>query len=387
MRKNYLTFGAPELTQDDIDAAVETLKSGWIGTGPRAQAFEQAFADYTGARHAVALSSCSAALHLALLCSGIQPGDEVITSPVTYCATANAIIHAGAVPVFADVDPATGLMAPEHVEALLTSNTRAILPVHLAGRACDMDALTGIAEKRGLTVIEDCAHAIETRFNGKQAGRFGAAGCFSFYVTKNVTAVEGGMLITDDDAIAARARTLASNGLSSDAWARYSDEGYKHYEAVEAGFKYNLPDLHAAIGLSQLKRIDQNLQRRRAIARQYNKNLLTLPCFTPEMDDDGSNRSAWHLYPLLIDLNRLKITRDEFILRLHERNIGAGVHYRSLHLHRYYRDRFGLAPEDLPGAFWHSERTVSLPLSPGMNDTDAEDVIEAVSDTLKEQRR
>lgn len=386
MRDHFLVFGAPVLTEEDLEAVLATFRSGWIGTGPKAAEWEQTFARYTGAKHAVSLSSCTAALHLAMLSLGIQPGDEVITTPMTFCATANAILHAGARPVFADVDPRTGLIQPAEIERRITPRTRLILPVHLAGRACSMREILALCEAWGLALIEDCAHAIETLYEGQHAGTFGRAGCFSFYVTKNLTAIEGGMVITNDQDIAEQIQTRALHGLTADAWKRFSDAGFKHYEMASLGYKYNFPDVHAALALSQFKRLETNLQRREAIWRRYDAAFANLPCLIPPPPEPGT-RHARHLYTLLLDLDALTISRDRFLDELHQRNIGGGVHYLSLHLHRYYREQFGLRPQDYPHALWHSDRTVSLPLSAGLTEADVADVIEAVTDVLTRFKR
>lgn len=386
MRDKFLVFGAPDITGEDLAAVLDTFRSGWIGTGPKAAELEQIFARYTNAKFAVSLSSCTAALHLAMLSLGIQPGDEVITTPMTFCATANAILHAGGRPVFADVDPRTGLIRPEEIEKRITPRTRVILPVHLAGRACPMREIVALADARGLALVEDCAHAIETLYQGRHAGTFGQAGCFSFYVTKNLTAIEGGMVITNDPDIARQTQIRALHGLTADAWKRFSDAGFKHYEMVSLGYKYNLPDVHAALALSQFKRLDANLERREAVWRQYDAAFVNLPCLIPP-PPDADTRHARHLYTLLLDLEALTITRDRFLEELRLRNIGGGVHYLSLHLHRYYRERFDLRPGDYPHALWHSDRTVSLPLSAGLSDADVADVIEAVTDVLTRFRR
>ncbi len=386
MRDTFLVFGAPQLTEDDLQSVMDTLKSGWIGTGPRSAEFERVFCHYTGGTFAAALSSCTSALHLSMLALGIRPGDEVITTPMTFCATANAIVHAGAIPVFADIDPYTGLIDPNEIEKHITSRTKAILPVHLCGRCCEMDTILSIAKEHHLYVIEDCAHAIETIYRGKHAGTLGDVGCFSFYVTKNVTAIEGGMIITRHEEIADQVKILALHGMSADAWSRFSDQGFKHYEVSYPGFKNNLTDVHAALALSQLKRIEHNLVRREAIWQQYDAAFQNLPCFIP-LPPEKETRHARHLYTLLLDLNALKLDRDRFLQELHDVQIGGGVHYRSLHLHRYYRDTFNFQSHDFPGSYWHSERTVSLPFSAGLTDQDVSDVIEAVQHILKSNKR
>jgi dTDP-4-amino-4,6-dideoxygalactose transaminase len=266
-RESFLVFGAPLIEQEEIDEVVRTLRSGWIGTGPKVARFEQAFRDFVGAPHVAAVNSCTAALHLSLLASGVGPGDEVITTPMTFCATVNAIIHAGATPVLADVDPRTSNIDPEQVWRKLSPRTRAVVPVHFAGRPCDMDALSTIAAERGLRVIEDCAHAIETQYHGRKAGTFGDFGCFSFYVTKSVVTGEGGMVVCKREDDIARIKMLALHGMSVDAWKRFGDEGFKHYQVIECGFKYNMMDLQASLGIHQLARVERHHARRSEIWR------------------------------------------------------------------------------------------------------------------------
>ena len=380
-RETYLVFGSPEILEAEIDEVVATLRSGWIGTGPKVQAFERAFRDYTGAGHAVAVSSCTAALHLALVAIGLKPGDEVIVPAMTFAATANAVIHAGGRPVLADVDRRTMCLDPEDVERRVTPRTRALIPVHFAGRPCDMDALLGLAGRHGLAVIEDCAHAVETLYHGRHAGTLGDLGAFSFYVTKNVTTAEGGMVTTADGVRAKRIMTLALHGLSADAWKRFSDEGYKHYEVAEPGFKYNMTDLQASLGIHQLRRVEENLVVRRDLWAYYDDAFADLPVFPVPPEEPGT-RHARHLYTLLLDLDRLRAGRDEVQRALHRQRIGTGVHYRALHLHRYYQEALGYAAGDLPNAEWISERTLSLPLSPKLTDDDVLDVVAAVRGTL-----
>jgi dTDP-4-amino-4,6-dideoxygalactose transaminase len=381
-RGEYLVFGSPAIEEEDIEEVVATLRSGWIGTGPRAHAFELAFADYVGAPHAVSVNSCTAALHLALLALGLGPGDEVVIPAMTFAATANVVAHTGASPVFADVDTDTLCIDPDDLAARLTPRTRAILPVHFAGRPGEMDAILALAQERELAIVEDCAHAIETMYDGRHAGTFGDFGAFSFYVTKNVVTGEGGMLITPDAAAAARLKTLALHGLDADAWTRFSDRGFRHYEVSEPGYKYNMTDLQAALGLGQLARVEANLLRRREIWARYDEAFADLPVRTPAPEAPGT-RHARHLYTLLLDLDRLRIDRDGVLATLHVLGIGTGVHYRAIHLHRYWRARYGLSPGALPGAEWISERTLSLPLSPRLSDDDVADVIDAVRHTLQ----
>lgn len=380
-KERFLVFGAPPIEEAEIEEVVASLRSGWLGTGPKVAQFEADFARYRNAPHAVAVNSCTAALHLSLLASGLKPGDEVITTPLTFCATANAIIHAGATPVLADVDPRTMNIDPREVEKKLSPRTRAILPVHFAGRPCDMDALLAIAQRHDLKVIEDCAHAIETEYHGRAAGTFGDYGCFSFYVTKNVVTGEGGMVLAREEDAAARIKVLALHGMSQDAWKRFSDAGYKHYEVVDAGFKYNMMDLQAAIGIHQLKRVEPYWIRRREIWQRYNQAFADLPIALPA-DPEPDTRHAYHLYTILVDQERTGLTRDHFLDAMTTQNIGIGVHYRSLPEHPFYQQAFGWRPEQYPNAARIGRQTVSLPLSPKLSDADVQDVIAAVRRTL-----
>ena len=377
MRERFLTFGAPLIGEAEIAEVVDSLRSGWLGTGPKVARFERDFAAYKGADQAVAVNSCTAALHLSLLAAGLGPGDEVITTPLTFCATVNAILHAGATPVLADVDPITFNLDPAAVAARITPRTRAILPVHFAGRPCNMGALVALAEQHDLRVIEDCAHAIESTYEGQAIGTFGDFGCFSFYVTKNVVTGEGGMILARRAEDAARLKTLALHGMSHDAWKRFSDSGYRHYQVVECGFKYNMMDLQAAIGLHQLARVEASWQRRRAIWARYQDAFADLPVTRPA-ESDPHSRHAHHLYTLLVDEARCGRTRDDFLEHMTAQRIGVGVHYLSLSEHPYYQDRLGWRPADTPNAMRIGRQTVSLPLSPALTDADVADVIAAV---------
>ena len=381
IREDYLVFGSPQLLDPEIDQVVAALRSSWIGTGPRVKEFEQAFAQYTNARHAVAVNSCTAALHLACVALGIGPGDEVIVPAMTFASTANVVIHAGGTPVFADVDRATMCLGPADAAARITPKTKAIVAVHFAGRACDVDALLQLAEQHGIRLIEDCAHAVETLVHGQHAGTFGDFGGFSFYATKNVVTGEGGMLVTASDESAQRVQRLALHGLSADAWKRFSDAGFKHYEVMEPGFKYNMMDLQAAIGLPQLERVERNLLRREEIWSKYDKAFSDLPVFLPPPPAAGT-RHARHLYTLLLDIDRLSVTRDQIQAALHAQRIGTGIHYKAVHLHHYYREHFGARTGTLPNAEWISDRTISLPLGPKLTDRDVDDVIVVVRRTL-----
>ena len=381
MRKSFLVFGAPKIEQSEIDEVVASLQSGWLGTGPKVARFEQAFSAYKGAKHVAALNSCTSALHLSILSAGIGQGDEVITTPMTFCATVNAIIHAGATPVLADVKPDTMNIDPEDIKRKITSRTRAILPVHFAGRPCDMDAILDIARRNNLVVIEDCAHAIETEYRGRKSGTFGDFGCFSFYVTKNIVTGEGGMVLARKEEDIARIKVLGLHGMSKDAWKRFSDEGYKHYQVVECGFKYNMMDIQAAIGIHQLGRIEQYWRRREEIWRRYSNAFADLPITLPSEIEPGT-RHAYHLYNILVDEARTGIGRDAFLTAMTSKNIGVGVHYLSVPEHSYYQKNFGWNTGNYPHAMRIGRQTVSLPISVKLTDDDVEEVIRAVKETL-----
>ena len=382
MRKDFLVFGSPLIEQAEIEEVVSSMKSGWLGTGPKVAQFEKDFAAYKGVPHAVAVNSCTAALHLSLLAADLTPGDEVITTPMTFCATINTIIHAGATPVLADIDPGTMNIAPGQIEQKITARTRAILPVHFAGRACDMDAICAIAQQHNLKIIEDCAHSIETEYKGRKTGTFGDFGCFSFYVTKNIVTGEGGMVLCKNEGEAARIKTLALHGMSKDAWKRFTDEGYKHYSVTECGYKYNMMDIQAAIGIHQLKKIDRYWQRRQEIWRQYNDAFKNLPIGLVDKPEQNT-RHAYHLYTILIDEINSGIRRDEFLNAMTAQKIGVGVHYLSIPEHPYYQKTFGWKPEDYPNAMRIGRQTVSLPISAKMDDSDVTDVISAVMSIFK----
>jgi dTDP-4-amino-4,6-dideoxygalactose transaminase len=376
-KDRFLVFGSPTIEDAEIQEVVASMKSCWLGTGPKVARFEANFALYKQARYAIAVNSCTAALHLSMLAAGIKPGDEVIVPALTFCATVNAIIHTGATPVLVDVDPFTMNMIPKLVEEKLNKKTRALLPVHFAGRPCEMDVLCKIASQNNLKLIEDCAHAIETVSKGQKAGTFGDFGCFSFYVTKNVTTGEGGMVLTKSEEDASRIKMLALHGMTQDAWKRFSDEGYRHYEVVEAGFKCNMMDLQAAIGIHQLRRVESNWLRRQEIWQSYNDAFRDLPIVLPAEPEPGT-RHAYHLYPILVDEVRTRISRDAFLDAMTAQNIGVGVHYLSIPEHRYYQETFGWRPEDYPNAMRVGRQTVSLPLSAKLTDEDANDVVLSV---------
>lgn len=377
MRDDFLVFGSPPIEEPEIAEVVATLRSGWIGTGPRVARFEEMFKRYIGCEHAVAVNSCTAALHLSMVVSGVKQGDEVITSPMTFCATANAVVHTGARPVFADVERDTGNLDPDRVEAAITPRTRAILPVHYAGRPCRMDRLEALARRHGLLLIEDAAHAIESAYHGRKIGTIGDLTCFSFYVTKNLVTAEGGMVTTADPELAARIKMYALHGMSRDAWKRFSDEGYKHYQVLVPGFKCNMTDLQAALGIHQLGRIQANSLRREAVWARYDAAFASLPVERPA-PVEAHTVHARHLYTILVDPERTAKSRDRVLDELVRLNIGTGVHYTALHLHPYYRETLGHRPGDFPNAERIGDRTLSLPLSSKLTDRDVEDVIAAV---------
>jgi dTDP-4-amino-4,6-dideoxygalactose transaminase len=375
----FIVFGAPDIAEAEINEVLATLQSGWLGTGPRVAAFEAQFASFKGLprSHVAALNSCSAALHLSLLAAGVGPGDEVITSPLTFCATVNAILHTGATPVLVDVDPLTMNLDPDQIERKISSKTKVLLPVHFAGLPCDMDAFLSIAARHRLQIIEDCAHAVEASYRGRPTGTLGDYGCFSFYSTKNVTSGEGGMLVARDPARAHHVKLMSLHGMSRDAWNRFSDEGYKHYQVVECGFKYNMMDLQAAIAVHQLARVDKAWTRRQVIWNRYQEAFIGLPVERP-VEPPPYVRHAYHLYTLLVDEQRCGISRDQFLQRMTNLGIGVGVHYLALTEQPHYQNRLGWKPEDTPSATSIGRKTVSLPLSPKLTDDEVLRVITAV---------
>lgn len=382
----FLVFGAPLIGDDEINEVVDTLRTGWLGTGPKTKKFEADFAAYKGVdpECAVAVSSCTSALFLSLYTLDLSPGDEVITTPLTFCATVNAIIHAGGTPVLADIDPATNNIDPDAVAAAMTPRTRAILPVHLYGRPCAMRSLAALAENasREIAIIEDCAHAIETVGDGIKAGTTGDFGCFSFYPTKNLVTGEGGMIISRDKDKIARARMLSSQGLSRDAWKRFGSSGYSHYSVEEAGFKMNFTDIQAALGIHQLAKLEQHWLRRAEIWNRYMDGLKGLPVTLPgEFVNTGRDRHAYHLFTIRIGSAAGK-SRDEVLGALTARRIGTGVHYEAMTEHAYYRQRFGWSPEAWPHATAAGRETLSLPLSLRMTDADVDRVIAAMHEVF-----
>lgn len=380
-KENFLVFGSPDIGEAEIEEVISSMRSGWLGTGPKVQRFEEDFRLYKKALFAVAVNSCTAALHLSILAAGIGPDDEVITTALTFCATVNAIIHSGATPVLADCVPLTQCIDPEEIKKKITPRTKAIVPVHFAGYPCDMDAIMKIARENNLKVIEDCAHAIETTYKGRHVGTIGDFGCFSFYVTKNVSTGEGGMVLAGKKEDADRIKILALHGMSEDAWKRFSDDGYKHYKIVQAGFKYNMMDLQAAIGIHQLKKIEKNWKLREAAWERYREELKGLPLGLPQ-EAPYYVKHGYHLFTVMVKEKEAGISRDDFLLRMNAENIGTGVHYQSIPQHPYYSKVYGWKKEHYPNSDTIGMETVSLPLSAKLREKDITDVITAVKKVL-----
>lgn len=386
VRGTFLPFAQPDLDGSELEQIREALESGWITTGPKTRQFEEEFARYVGAKHAIAVNSCTAAMHLALEAIGLTRGDEVITTPYTFAATAEVVRYFDARPVFIDIDANSLNMRPDLVEAAVTERTKAIIPVHIAGLPTDIDAINAVARQHNLRVIEDAAHAFPALYRGRTVGTLSDFTCFSFYATKSITTGEGGMICTEDDAWAERCRIMALHGVSRDAWARYSEEGSWYYEVLAPGYKYNLSDVASAMGLAQLCKVDRMWQRRQEIARRFNQAFAANSALQIPLDLAESSH-AWHLYILRLNLEQLSIDRTQFIQALKRRNIGCSVHFIPLHLHPYYRETYGYRPEDLPVAYREYQRALSLPIYSKMSDEDVEDVIAAVIETVDENRR
>lgn len=380
-KERFLVFGQPCIEEAEIQEVIHSMQVRWLGTGPKVTRFEETMARYKGVSHAIAVNSCTSGLFLACLVLGLGPGDEVITTALTFCSTVNVIIHCGATPVLADIDPVSMNIDPQSIRDKITERTRAILVVHMAGRPCDMAAIMAIAEAHDLAVIEDCAHAIETEYHGQKAGAIGQIGVLSFYATKNLTTGEGGMVLTNADDLAERIKRLSLHGLSADAWKRYSDSGYKHYYVVECGYKYNMMDLQAAIGLHQFERLERYAERRKQIWQMYLEAFASTPLGLPAPEEPDT-RHARHLFTVLVDREKCGVSRDEFLELMTAHNVGVGVHFLSVPEHPYYRQAFGWRPEEWPNAMRIGRQTVSLPLSGCLSDDDVQDVIRAVYDIL-----
>ncbi len=378
LRPTFLPFSRPSVGQEEIDEIVDSIKSGWITTGPKVEKFAAELAGYVGAPYVAPVSSATAGLHLALLAHGIGPGDEVITTPMTFAATANVIVLTGATPVFADIDRATLQIRPETVAKKITSKTRAIIPVHYAGQPVDLDTLMDIAKKHKLAVIEDAAHAIGTEYKGKRIGSHGNTVVFSFHPNKNMTTGEGGAVATFDEDIHKAVSLLRFHGMDKNAWKRFDKAGSPRYDIALPGYKYNMMDIQAAMGLHQLKKLDGFIEERTNRALKYQEFFSGLSGLIIPQEVSYAHRHAWHLYTPLINTDMLSISRDQFIQELKDRNIGSGLHYTAVHEFSFYAEKYGYKPEDFPEAHFVSERILSLPLFPSMTDQDQEDVVEAV---------
>ena len=385
-RATVLPFCRPDIREEDITEVVDTLKSGWITTGPKAKEFERQFADYIGVRHAIAVNSCTGGLQVALAAAGIGPGDEIIVPTTTFCATANVVVHCGATPVLVDVEPDILNINPIAIEAAITPRTKAIIPVHLYGHPVDMDRIREIAELHDLLVIEDAAHAVAAEWRGRRIGSFSPATVFSFYAIKNLTTAEGGMITTNDDDYAKAMRAWTLHGINHDAWKRYASDSPWYYEVTVPGLKCNMMDIQAAIGLHQLNRIEWITTRRTEIAARYNEIFAALPEIETPVSR-GNIRHAWHIYAIRLHLEQLTIDRDEFIRQLRRENIGTSVHFIPLHRQPYYRDRFNLRSSDFPVADRAYLQMLSLPLYPIMTDDDVADVISAVQRIVVRNRK
>lgn len=380
--KKFIVFGRPVFDQEELKAVKEVLDSGWVGMGPKCEEFENSFAKYVGAKYAVSVSSCTAALHLSLLAAGVGPGDEVITTPLTFVATINAIEYIGATPVLVDVEPTSLNINTDLIERAITKKTKAIIPVHFGGLPCDMEKIFSIAKKYNLTVIEDAAHAIGSKWRGKMIGGLdNSIACFSFYPNKNLTSVEGGMITTDNKKVADIIKITRLHGTDSEAWKRYSG-GKKmvHSEMVMQGFKYNLTDLQAAIGITQLKKFDGFQKTREKYVKIYDEALSGYVDLQKRITHFGQH--AFHLYLILLRLDELSATRDDIIQQIRNRGIGATVHYLPVHMHRYYRNKFNFKKGSFPIAEKTYERIVTLPLTPGMTDEEVRRVVDTVREVI-----
>ncbi len=382
MRAEFLPLSRPSVGETEIAAVVDCLRSGWVTSGPRVADFERAFAAHVGARHAIAVTSATAGLHLTLLATGIGPGDEVITSPMTWASTGNMLLAVGARPVFVDIDPGTLMIDAGAVTPAIGPRTRAILPVHFAGQPLDLHPLRALAARHGLLLIEDAAHALGTAYCGRPVGGGSSAAIFSFHPIKTITTGEGGMVTTDDDALAERLRLLRFHGITRDAWGRYGRRGNPAYEIVALGFKYNMTDLQAALGLVQLARVEEFVAARTLLAARYAEGLARVPAVQMLASVSYPARHAWHLLVVRLRLDGVRIGRDEVIEELLARNIGVGLHFTALHLHRLYRERLGDLRPALPEATRASESILSLPLFPAMTAGDVDDVVAALADVV-----
>jgi len=386
VRKNFLPPFRPYLGEEEIQEVTDTIRSGWLTVGPKTNKFEEMFKEYVGSKYAVSTSSCTAALHLALVAFGVSSGDEVITVPFTFTSTVNVILHQQAKPVFVDIEMGTYTIDVNQIEEKITEKTKAIIPVHYAGHPAEMDRIMKIAKQYELSVIEDAAHAIGAEYKGRKIGTIGDVTCFSFYATKNLATGEGGMVTTDAKEIADKIRLLRLHGISKDAWKRYTSEGSWYYEVIYPGYKYNMTDIQAAIGIHQLKKLEKMQKRREDIAKIYHEAFENMDTITTPVVKNHV-RHAWHLYPILIETKKLRIDRNQFIEALKAENVGTSVHFIPVHLHPCYRKRFGFKEGDFPVSEYVYEREVSLPIYPSMTGDEVEDVILAVKKIVNHYKR
>jgi dTDP-4-amino-4,6-dideoxygalactose transaminase len=388
MRATFLPFSIPTIGEEEISEVVDSLRSGWITTGPKVKLFEESFKQYVGAPYAVPLSSATAGLHLTMLALGLKPGDEVITTPMTFAATVSMIVQGGGTPVLADIESSGTLnIDVGEMRKKITPRTRALVPVHFAGQPCAMDEIFALAQEFNLTVIEDAAHAIGTEYKGARIGSLDSISAFSFHPIKNITTGEGGMVATRDERIAEEISLMKFHGMNREAWKRYEASGTPNYDIVMPGFKYNMMDLQAALGVHQLAKLESFIEMRTLLANFYNEAFHDVPELVTPKPVPYQHRHAWHLYTPLIRIEDLKINRDEFMAQLKGENIGTGLHFKAIHHHPYYRDTLGIAPGTLPNADYASERILSLPLFPLMTLDDARDVVAAVKTVIARNRR
>jgi UDP-4-amino-4-deoxy-L-arabinose-oxoglutarate aminotransferase len=385
VRCDFLPFSRPSISDEDIAAVVEVIRSGWLTTGPKAAEFEKAFCDYTGCRSAVALSSATAGMHLVLKALGIGPGDEVITTSMTWVSTVNLIVLAGAAPVFVDVDRDTLLVSPESIKASLTDFTKLIVPVHFAGAPVDMEPIRKLAADKNLFLVEDAAHALGTQYMGQRIGCTGDS-IFSFHPIKNITTGEGGMFCSDDPELADCIRRLKFHGLGVDAYDRDMQGRSPQAEVLEPGYKYNMMDISAALGITQLARVEKFNRKRAELAGIYRERLAQIDEIIPLCEPVYPIKHAWHLFIIRLDTDKAGLSRDDFMRELKQRNIGTGLHFRAVHLQKYYRESMGMRRGMLPNTEWNSDRICSLPLFPDMMEDDVDDVVNAIKDVLHKSK-
>jgi perosamine synthetase len=386
MNKDFLLFHKPFISDDEINEMVDTLKSGWLSMGPKTIKFEEGFTSYIGCKKSVAVSSWTAAGHLALEAFGIKQGDEVIVPTMTFPATAEIVCYFGAKPVIVDVDEKTLNISLEAIEKAITPRTKAIIPVHYGGQPCDLDEINEIAKKYNLKVLEDAAHSLPATYKGKKIGTISDVTCFSFYATKTLSTGEGGMICTEDEEIAERCAIMRMHGINRNAWKRYSESGSWYYEVVAPGYKYNFTDLQASLGIPQLKKVDEMWDARKSIAKRYTEALKDLDLITLHTIKED-RESSWHLYPVRLNLEMLSKNRAQIIDEMKKNNVGVGVHFMPVHQHLYYTETFNLDDKDYPVASAAFPRLMSLPIYPGMTDKSVEKVISVLTDTLKQFRR